>query len=87
MFLLIFLSILPNYIVVLYDTYDLEVGFLLALDVIWKLVLLISLHFHSQLCQCGLGPIETLLFCFVFQSSVKIRLLVKSSGNNINLHV
>ena len=39
-------------VVVLYDTYDLEVGFLLALDVIWRLVLLISPLFHYQLYQC-----------------------------------
>ena len=70
--LTIFLSILPNYVVVLYDTYELEVGFLLALDVIWRFVLLISLLFHYQLCQCGLGPIEILLFCFVFHFSVRI---------------
>ena len=80
--LTIFLSILPNYVVVPYDTYDLEVGFLLALEVIWRLVLLISLLFHYQLHQCGLGPIEILLFCFVFQFSVKVHLFVKSSGSN-----
>ena len=84
--LTIFLSILPNYVVALYDTYDLEVGFLLALDVIWRLVLLISPLFHYQLYQCGLGPIEILLFSFVFQFSVKIHLLVKSSGSNNLFH-
>ena len=65
MFLLtVFLSILPNYVVVLYDMYDLEIGFLLALDVIWRLVLLISPLFHYQLYHCGLGPIEILLFYY-----------------------